>query len=248
MLNARVILGFMLSGLALGSVAAGGHREASEARAALVVDYSEILPVPGNASFEAADGDRGRNERLASCITRALRRGNVNVPLVTGAEFARIAFPEFAESEAAPHSAASLEVLVGNARFRERLTAAEIRYVVVVTGSNSVRETFHGTECWWIPYFLPICGKSHSWDSTIRVVATVYDLSQQLERAIPVFESRELGVLDLKVAANPARQSNAHWPGGCAEAGAAIAAQIRELESTRAAPKPAAGSLPEVSH
>ena len=155
MLNARVILGFMLSGLALGSVAAGGHREASEARAALVVDYSEILPVPGNASFEAADGDRGRNERLTSCITRALRRGNVNVPLVTGAEFARIAFPEFAESEAAPHSAASLEVLVGNARFRERLTAAEIRYVVVVTGSNSVRETFHGTECWWIPYFFP---------------------------------------------------------------------------------------------
>ncbi|GAB3625899.1 hypothetical protein PTE30175_01103 [Pandoraea terrae] len=138
----------------------------------------------GGVAFAASRRALRQTESaIADCIERAVAARYPHVAITRPDDFYRLAFPALT-SEEAPRSLESLTILLQDAAFRERLSAAGFGYLIVAGGTTEHRERegsvnlfvlqggYGGGRAWF--------WGTAVWDNTSKLTAYVIDLKRQV--------------------------------------------------------------------
>lgn len=122
------------------------------------------------------EGHALMRDEVVDCIGRSIRNTNPSLQIVPPEEFRRAAFPDL-EPEAAPRSPDSIALLLTHPVFRERISALNIRYLIVVGGATEYPRRSGGIYCGGAGHGAGCLGLI-VWDKETRLAASVIDLKR----------------------------------------------------------------------
>lgn len=98
------------------------------------VGPGESVTVVLNYNYATSESEaRAAEDKISSCITKAIRKAHPLVRIVSAEEFRRTAFPDL-DFGTAPRSPESIALLLNNPVFLERMAPLVLRYLVIVGG------------------------------------------------------------------------------------------------------------------
>ncbi len=122
------------------------------------------------------EGHALMRDEVVDCIGRSIRNANPSLQIIPPEEFRRAAFPDL-EPEAAPRSPDSIALLLTHPVFRERISALNIRYLIVVGGATEYPQKSGEISCFGGPHGAACLGLI-IWDKETRMAASVIDLKR----------------------------------------------------------------------
>lgn len=164
----RVLLGVVIASVALTGCVTSRIEESRKAITGIA--ENEALVILGRASYN----DRQTEASFTECISNALEKGKRPIRLIPEDEFKDSLYPWF-EPRTAPTSADELSHLFAQPGVRDRIEAAQVRYLAWIDGDTITTDQGGSISC-TVSSFGAGCFGMTYWEEDASYEASIWDL------------------------------------------------------------------------